>query len=134
MPRSRSTLAGAASLVALGCVMLTGCSSDPASKPDRPTPTAFTAKDTACDRDRASDEAKNTIERVGGLATDDYRVRFSQSTRLGVVALVEGDTQKAYKDLVDTYGVAVVAQIKDDGTAKVTGFQQVQDLVSSICD
>lgn len=123
-----------ATIVLVGCLALASCSSNPDAKPARPTPTAYTAKDVACDRDRSSMDAKTTIEQVGGLASDDYVVRFSQSTRLGVVALVDGDTQKAFDELVGTYGVTVVAQIEDDGTSKVTGFQQVRDLVASICD
>ena len=123
-----------ATIVLVGCLALAGCSSNPDAKPARPTPTAYTVKDVACDRDRSSMDAKSTVEQVGGLASDDYVVRFSQSTRLGVVALVDGDTQKAFDELVGSYGVTVVAQIEDDGTSKVTGFQQVRDLVASICD
>ena len=48
--------------------------------------------------------------------------------------LVDGDTDKAYDELTGSYHVAVVAKIKSDGSGKVTGFQQIRDLVASICD
>lgn len=134
MWRSRLSLARAAALALLVGATLGSCSSDRDATPERPTPTALTADDVSCDRDRTSPDAKTTIEQVGGLASDDFVVRFSQSTRLGVVALVDGDIQKAFDELVTTYGVAVVAQLEDDDTSKVTGFQQVRDLVASICD
>jgi hypothetical protein len=134
MCRSRSRLVRLAALVVFGCLMIAGCSSDPKSAPKHPAPTVFTAKDASCNHDQTSSKAKDTIERVGGLVTDDYVVRFSESTRLGVVALVDGDTKKAFDDLADTYGVVLVAQIEDDHTSKVTGFQQVRDLVAAACD
>ena len=110
------------------------CSSDADTAPKRPTPTVFTAKGVSCDHDRTAIDAKSTVEEVGGLASMDYEVRFSESTPAGVVALVDGDTQKAFDELSGTYGVAIVAQIEDDGTTKVTGFQQVRDLVDAACD
>lgn len=134
MCRSRWSRTRVAALVMLGCLATASCSSDPDAAPERPTPTVLTTKDVSCDLDKTSLDAKSTIERVGGLVTDDYVVRFAQSTRLGVVALVDGDTQKAFDELTETYGVAVVAQIEDDGTSKVTGFQQVKDVVASSCD
>jgi hypothetical protein len=133
MSTSMQGLARAAALTAIGCILATGCASGPEDDPRRPAPTAHTAKDVSCDRDRSSIGAKDTVERVGGLTTDDYTVRFAQSTRLGVVALVDGDTDKAYADLTGTYGVALVAEIDDDSNARVTGFQQVRDLVASAC-
>ncbi len=48
--------------------------------------------------------------------------------------MVDGDTDKAYDELTGSYHVAVVAKIKSDGSGKVTGFQQIRDLVASICD
>lgn len=135
MFRSPSRLALAAVVMVAGCLAIGGCSSDSEAAPDRPSPTVFTAKGLSCDHDRTSIDAKNTIERVGGLVGDDYVVRFSQSTRLGVVALVEGDTAKAFKQLSGEYGVAMVAHLKDDGDPRtVTGFEQMQDLVTSACD
>ena len=130
MVRSRWSLVA---LVVLG-LLLGGCSSDAKGKPDRPSPTTITVKEVSCDHDRTSEDAKDTIERVGGLVFKDFVVRFSQSTRLGVVALVEGDTEEAFDELSGTYGVTVVARIDDDGSGRVTGFQQVSDLVASICD
>lgn len=128
-----SPVRGTASLI-LSCAVLASCSSDREPTPERPAPTALTAENVSCDRDRTSTDAKTTIEQVGGLTSDDYVVRFSQSTRLGVVALIDGDIQQAFDELVTTYGVAVVAQIEDDDTGEVTGFQQVRDLVASVCD
>jgi hypothetical protein len=133
MARSRLGPTRVAVLVALGCVSIGG-SSGSDSAPEHPTPSAFTAKDVSCDHDQASADAEDTIERVGGLVTDDYVVRFSESTRLGVVALVDGDTTKAFDGLVDTYGVAVVAKVRDDSRTRVDDFKQVRDLVASICD
>ena len=134
MARSRLGPPRVAVLVVLAGISIGGCSSGSNSAPQHPTPSAFTAKDVSCDHDEASADAEDTIERVGGLVTDDYVVRFSESTRLGVVALVDGDTKKAFDGLVDTYGVAVVAKAKDDGQTRVNDFQQVRDLVASICD
>ncbi len=134
MDRRRRTGARLAAVVVVGCITLGSCSSDPKSTPKRPAPTAYTAKDVTCDRDQTSLDAKNIVEEVGGLVSDDYVVKFSESTRLGVVALVDGDTRKAYDELAGTYHVAVVAQIDDGGADKVTGFQQIRDLVASICE
>jgi hypothetical protein len=134
MNRSPRRRAGLAAVVAFGCVLAASCSSDPGDAPDRPAPTAYTAKGVSCDQDETSLDAKNIIEEVGGLVSDDYVVKFSESTRLGVVALVDGDTDKAYDELTGTYHVAAVAKITSDGSGKVTGFQQIRDLVASICD
>src|SRR5215216_4186186 len=109
-----SGLARIAALATLVCLAISGCSSDPSS-PDRPEPTMVTAKGVSCDQDETSIDAKTTVERVGGLVADDFVVRFAESTRIGVVALVSGDTQKAFDELSDKYGVAVVAQIDDGG-------------------
>ncbi len=97
-------------------------------------PRRYTAKGVSCDQDETSLDAKNIIEEVGGLVSDDFVVKFSESTRLGVVALVDGDTKKAYDELTGTYHVAVVAKLKGGGSGKVTGFQQIRDLVASICE
>lgn len=127
--RGRTTV-----IVLMGVLALASCSSDPDKAPERPRPTAVTAKDVSCDRDRATAEAKDTIERVGGLVADDYVVRFSQSTQAGVVALVDGDVQQAFDELTSTTAVTIVAKFEDDTSVKVTGFQQVRDLVASVCD
>ncbi|MEV7395990.1 hypothetical protein [Aeromicrobium sp. NPDC092404] len=116
-----------------GILVLASCSSDPDKAPDRPRPTALTAEGIRCDRERATAEVKDTIERVGGLVADDYVVRFSQSTQAGVVALVDGDVQKAFDELTSTTAVTIVAKFEDDTSVKVTGFQQVRDLVASVC-
>ncbi len=123
----------------LGCLTLGACSSGPeAAEPDATagdaSPTIFTAPDLRCDRDRASTEAQSLNERVGGLRTDDYVVRFSQSTRLGIVSLVTGDVTAAIEELTRDYGVSLVAAIEDDGDPDtITGFQQVRDLVEATC-
>jgi hypothetical protein len=97
------------------------------------TPTVRVAPDTRCDQDDASDDAKDTVERVGGLRTEDFVVRFAESTRLGVVALVDGDIGTAYERLHGTYGVAVVGRSEDKDADHVTGFQQVRELVDAFC-
>ncbi|WP_162891131.1 hypothetical protein [Aeromicrobium sp. A1-2] len=63
------------------------------------SPAVLVAPDLVCSRDRTTIDAKNTIERVGGLVGDGFTVRFAESTRLGVVALVDGGTSAAYREL-----------------------------------
>ncbi|MCW2768717.1 MAG: hypothetical protein JWR27_150 [Aeromicrobium sp.] len=58
---------------------------------------------------------------------------FAESTRVGVVALVDGDVRVAYERLHGTYGVTVVARSDDEDEDHLTGFQQVRELVDSIC-
>lgn len=116
-------------LLAACLAVTSGCGSDAAER-------TFVAKPLACDLDQSSLQAKDTIERVGGLVADDYVVRFSESTRAGVVALVSGDTRIAFDQLTHRYtGVAIVAQIdkSDTSDARVTGFQQIRDLVEAAC-
>ncbi|MEJ7633288.1 hypothetical protein [Aeromicrobium sp.] len=124
MDRSPRDLGLFVCVLLTACVALGGCSSDPAVVSD---------PDLACDRDRTSLRAKDIVERVGGLTGEDYVVRFAQSTRLGVVALIDGDTSAAYKELSGDYDVALVAQIEGD-SASVTGFEQVKHLVGTACD
>ncbi len=113
-------------LLIAACLSGAGCGSaaGPTTLMDRPL---------QCTLDLASPQAKDTIERIGGLVTDDYVVRFSQSTRAGVVALVSGDTGAAFTRLSRDDGVAIVARIDDDGSAKVVGFDQVRALVDAAC-
>ncbi|MCW2830650.1 MAG: hypothetical protein JWP31_1342 [Aeromicrobium sp.] len=134
MPTSRWTLL-AVPLLAVPFLVLAGCSSDRPDAPRPPTVTAFRADDITCDHDKASAKAESINERVGGLRADAYTVRFSQSTRAGVVSLVTGDTTAAFKELTGTYGVAIVAAFDapEDDRA-VTGFEQVQRLVDAACD
>lgn len=80
-----------------------------------------------------SDDAEDTVERVGGLRADDFVVRFAESTRVGVAALVDGDVRVAYERLQGTYGVTAVARSDDEDEDHLTGFQQVRELVDSIC-
>lgn len=118
MDGMRRGLAIAALLVAAGC---------------SPGPTSVTAPDLACGQDRASEVAKDVVERVGGLRTSDFVVRLARSTEAGVVALVDGDVADAYPVLHDDYGVAIVAQVADDGGGAPDGFAQVDRLSREAC-
>lgn len=127
MGRSRRPPAAAVLLAA--CLMAGACGSDADT-------TMFVNKPLRCDLDQSSLQAKDTIERVGGLVADDYVVRFAESTRAGVVALVSGDTRIAFDQLTRRYtGIAIVAQIDRSETsdARVTGFAQIRDLVDTAC-
>ncbi|WP_286689428.1 MULTISPECIES: hypothetical protein [unclassified Aeromicrobium] len=103
-------------------VLLLGCSGAPAT---------VTAPDLQCGQDRTTDAAKDVVEKVGGLRTDDVVVRLARSTPAGIVALVDGDVERAYRLLHDRYGVAVVAQAEGDGVAD--GLAQIERLVRSSC-
>jgi CTP:phosphocholine cytidylyltransferase-like protein len=95
----------------------------------------FTGLDLSCDNDVSSDDAKTIVEQVGGLVTDDYTVKFLQSTQLGVVALVDGDTARAFQELRDNYGVVVVTGLDEDrGPGTVSGFSQIAEIVADRCD
>ena len=71
------------------------------------------------------------MEKVGGLRTDDVVVRLARSTPAGIVALVDGDVERAYRLLHDRYGVAIVARAEGDGVAD--GLAQIERLVRSSC-
>jgi hypothetical protein len=87
-----------------------------------------------CTQDRTSSSAKDVVERVGGLRTDDFSVRLAQSTEAGVVALVDRDVDGAYDLLHDRYGVAIVARITDDGGKRgAADFAQVRELTRDAC-
>ena len=119
-------------LVASAGLLLGGCSS---GSDDRPGPVVLTATGLSCDRDVRSDRAKDTVERVGGLVDEDFTVRFAKSTRLGIVALVDGDTEQAFSTLSTTYGVALVAKIQQaDDPGRVVSFAQVRRLVADACE
>jgi hypothetical protein len=132
-----ATVRGAAA--AAMCAALAACSSGSHSAPDdarptRPAPTAYTADGLPCDADEASLSAQDTIERIGGRVEDDFTVRFSMSTQVGIVALVTGDTQKAFDSLHRQFGVAIVAHVeraKDPG--RIASFAQISRLVASVC-
>lgn len=128
MARSpRVVFSTAVAVVLVLIALATGaCSSDDG-------PTQVVADGATCDNDPSTAEAQTINEDVGGLQTDDFVVRFAESTRLGTVALVEGDVTKAYRRLHDEYGVTAVAGIEDDGSSRVTGFAQVRDLVDETC-
>ncbi len=94
-------------------------------------PTTATAPDLQCGQDRTTDAAKDVVEKVGGLRTDDVVVHLARSTPAGIVALVDGDVERAYRLLHDRYGVAVVAEAEGDGVAG--GLAQIERLVRSSC-
>lgn len=102
--------------------LLLGCSDAPG---------AVTAPDLRCGQDQTTDAAKDVVEKVGGLRTDDVVVRLARSTPAGTVALVDGDVERAYRLLHDRYGVAVVAQADDDSVAG--GLAQIERLVRTSC-
>lgn len=114
--------------VALSVLVCGACSSD-----DDGRTSQVVADGATCDKDPSTAEAQTINEDVGGLQTDGFVVRFAESTRLGTVALVEGDVATAYRRLHDDYGVTAVAAIRDDGSARVTGFAQVRELVDEAC-
>jgi hypothetical protein len=125
--------------VLLAALPLTGCGDDgdgPGSDAGAGAPSAATTvlEPLRCDVEEATDHAKDVIEKVGGLHGDGFVVRFAQSTRLGVVALVTGDVAKAGPTLVEQYGVSVVAPW-DDSVAEISkgGFRQVDRVVSEHC-
>lgn len=86
-----------------------------------------------CDQDVSSDEAKDTIERVGGLQQPTWSVRFAESTAAGVVVLVAGDLEDAEPRLFDDYRVAVIVGASEDQT-RAEDFRAVRDAVREICD
>lgn len=121
------------------CAALAACSSGSGSAPDdakptAPTATSYTADGLTCDVDEASLSAQDTNERVGGRAEEDFRVRFSMSTEVGIVALVTGDTEKAFESLHRQFGVAIVAQVeREEDAGRIVSFAQVDKLVQPVC-
>jgi len=85
-----------------------------------------------CDQDVSSDEAKDTIERVGGLQQPTWSVRFAESTAAGVVVLVAGDLEDAEPRLFEDYSVAVIVGSSEDQT-RTEDFKAVRDAVREIC-
>ncbi|MFI5626287.1 hypothetical protein ACIA03_22705 [Nocardioides sp. NPDC051685] len=85
-----------------------------------------------CDQDVSSEEAKNTIERVGGLQQPTWSVRFAESTAAGVVVLVAGDLEDAEPRLFDDYHVAVIVGLSEDQT-RAEDFKAVREAVREIC-
>lgn len=131
-PRSRSLRLLLAAVTA-AFLTLAACSQDADESPEQEADTVLVAPGTACDRDAATDEAQTINEQVGGLRNADFTVRFSQSTKLGNVALVTGDTEKAFRVLSEDYGVAVVALLDDAESEGIVGFEQIRTLVEDIC-
>jgi len=85
-----------------------------------------------CDQDVSSDEAKDTIERVGGLQQPTWSVRFAESTAAGIVVLVAGDLEDAESRLFDDYHVAVIVGLSEDQT-RAEDFRSVREAVREIC-
>ncbi len=97
-------------------------------------PDVRVAPDLECTQDRTSSAAKDVVERVGGLRTDDFVVRLAQSTDAGVVALVDRDVDGAYDLLHDRYGVAIVARTTEGGGQHGSAdFAQVRELARDAC-
>ncbi|MFD4323889.1 hypothetical protein ACFWQC_04590 [Nocardioides sp. NPDC058538] len=86
-----------------------------------------------CDQDVSSDEAKDTIERVGGLQQPTWSVRFAEGTAAGVVVLVAGDLEDAQPLLFDDYHVAVIVGLSEDQT-RAEDFGAVREAVREVCD
>jgi hypothetical protein len=85
-----------------------------------------------CDQDISSDEAKDTIERVGGLKQPTWSVRFAESTAAGVVVLVSGDLEDAEPRLFGDYHVAAIVGLAED-QARAEDFKAVREAVREIC-
>lgn len=85
-----------------------------------------------CDQDVTSDEAKDTIERVGGLQQPTWSVRFAESTAAGVVVLVAGDLEDAEPRLFEDYHVAAIVGLTEDQT-RAEDFKAVREAVREIC-
>jgi len=133
----RTSLVAAALLAALA-----GCGAEERVEPAQP-PTRESRSEAEnallvngrarCDQDVSSDEAKDTIERVGGLQQPTWSVRFAESTAAGVVVLVTGDLEDAEPLLFDDYRVAVIVASSEDQT-RAEDFRAVRDAVREICD
>ncbi len=134
----RTSLVAAALLAALA-----GCgaeSAEPAAPAEPATGESRSEAENAllvngrarCDQDVSSDEAKDTIERVGGLQQPTWSVRFAESTAAGVVVLVTGDLEDAEPRLFDDYRVAVIVASSENQT-RAEDFRAVRDAVRDIC-
>ena len=119
---------------------LAACAEEPAEPAEPATSESRTEAENAvlvngrarCDQDVSSDEAKDTIERVGGLQQPTWSVRFAESTAAGVVVLVTGDLEDAQPRLFDDYRVAVIVASAEDQT-RTEDFRAVRDAVREIC-
>ena len=134
----RTPLAAAVLLAALA-----GCGEEAPAEPSAGAATAEPAAGgsgselllngrVTCDQDVSSEEAKDTIERVGGLQQPTWSVRFAESTAAGVVVLVTGDLDDARPRLFDDYRVAVIVASAEDQT-RTEDFRAVRDAIREIC-
>lgn len=131
----RRSLVAAALLAALaGCAQESAEPSEPAAGESRSEAASELVLNgrARCDQDVSSDEAKDTIERVGGLQQPTWSVRFAESTAAGVVVLVTGDLEDAEPRLFDDYHVAAIVASSEDQT-RAEDFTAVRDAVREIC-
>ncbi|MDR7309742.1 hypothetical protein J2S40_000800 [Nocardioides luteus] len=141
----RTPLAAVALLTAVaGLSGLAGCGSEsvgsvepepPArssSSPDRTEDELLVNGRVTCDQDVSSDQAKSTIERVGGLQQPTWSVRFAESTAAGVIVLVAGDLEDARPRLFDDYDVAAIVGLEKE-QSRAEDFRAVRDAVREIC-
>ena len=120
-------------LSVVGLAVVTVLSIGACSSSDDDT-TVYKAKGISCDVDQASDDMKDVIEKVGGLVFDDFRVHYAEATKLGVIALVDGDAKKAADVLLSKYDVSIVTKIGDaDSPGRQASFAQVRKLVADTC-
>lgn len=120
---------------------LAGCGSTPAAQPTEPSTDVRLGEGERelrvngrlrCDQDVSSEEAKDIIERVGGLQQPTWSVRFAESTAAGVVVLVAGDLDDAEPRLFDDYQVAAIVGSADD-QARAEDFSAVREAVRELC-
>ena len=128
-------------MLAVAGSLVAGCSSDAdathvdtSATPSRTALSPYVAERLTCDVDHASPEAQDVNEQVGGRAEDGFRVRFSRSTEVGIVALVTGDAALAFRRLHAEFGVAIVAPVeREDDPGRISSFAQVDALVDGVC-
>ncbi|EGD43540.1 hypothetical protein ACWZJV_23140 [Nocardioides sp. WG-D5] len=142
-PQSWRTPLAACALVAVLGGVAAGCAEEAAEPAEPATGESTRSAEAAeselrvngqltCDQDVSSDEAKDTIERVGGLQQPTWSVRFAESTAAGVVVLVAGDLEDAQPRLFDDYHVAAIVGLAEDQT-RAEDFKAVREAVREIC-
>ncbi len=119
---------------AAGLVMLVVIATTAPASCSSSAPEVLPTAGQPCGQDVSTDAIKGTVERVGGLRTDDYTVTFAQGTSAGVVVLVEGDAHQALDDLDHLPGLGIVAEVDDvEDPGPINGFTQVQRIVDDTC-
>ncbi|MEU0315007.1 hypothetical protein [Nocardioides sp. NPDC006273] len=118
-----------------------GCGSTPAAQPAEPSTDERLGEGerelrvngrVRCVQDVSSEEAKDVIERVGGLQQPTWSVRFAESTAAGVVVLVTGDLDDAEPRLFDDYHVTAIVG-SAEGQARAEDFSAVREAVRELC-